>query len=272
MSTRIIFNGKEYRGVNDMPADVREAYERIVKTFDANQNGIPDVIEKLPELEKLQVSSTQTDQRIVVNGQTYRNVEEMPTEVRQLYEESMKSAQVGPEAVSKVTEKAIFVKKTGLGTAQRVETRIVLNGKEYRSVNEMPAVDRQAYEQLMGRIDANRNGIPDVLEKKGLFGVLTGGLKFDIKIQTTSTVSSPSAKPEPGAQGAVRPPADRWANLRPVDVEARPVEPAAVPPPPTAGKKPHPLAQGNPTLRIVVVVLTIILVALLGLLGYLWLK
>jgi hypothetical protein len=43
--------------------------------------------------------------------------------------------------------------------------QIYFNGKIYNSVEEMPANERQAYEQMMGMfIDKNGNGIPDFLE------------------------------------------------------------------------------------------------------------
>jgi len=45
--------------------------------------------------------------------------------------------------------------------------KITLNGQEYTSLDEMPADVRQQYEQAMAKIDADRNGVPDVLEDAG---------------------------------------------------------------------------------------------------------
>jgi hypothetical protein len=43
--------------------------------------------------------------------------------------------------------------------------QIYFNGKMYNDIAEMPATERQAYEQMMGMfIDKNGNGIPDFLE------------------------------------------------------------------------------------------------------------
>ena len=44
-------------------------------------------------------------------------------------------------------------------------TRIVVNGQEYASEKAMPAAVRQAYEQALAQLaDADRNGVPDLLE------------------------------------------------------------------------------------------------------------
>lgn len=44
-------------------------------------------------------------------------------------------------------------------------SRITFNGKTYNDINEMPANERQAFEQMSSMlVDANGNGIPDLLE------------------------------------------------------------------------------------------------------------
>lgn len=50
-----------------------------------------------------------------------------------------------------------------------VPTRIVFNGQEYSSPEEMPAEIRRAYEQAMSGVlaDADHNGIPDLFESGG---------------------------------------------------------------------------------------------------------
>ena len=47
-----------------------------------------------------------------------------------------------------------------------METKIIFNGKEYASSAAMPEEVRQAYQQAMAQFaDADRNGIPDILER-----------------------------------------------------------------------------------------------------------
>ena len=48
-----------------------------------------------------------------------------------------------------------------------METRIVINGREYRSVDEMPVDVRRQYERAMATLaDRDGNGVPDVFEGK----------------------------------------------------------------------------------------------------------
>jgi hypothetical protein len=90
---QIIFNGKSYNSLEEMPANEREAYESMFNIFkDANGNGIPDFLEG--DIAK-NVTTAFTN---VVNydGVAYNNLDELP-----------------PEAREKV--KAAFVKLNNLG-------------------------------------------------------------------------------------------------------------------------------------------------------------
>jgi hypothetical protein len=64
-------NGKEYGSVDEMPSDVRGAYEKAKGTF-----GI-------------------TTSEVVFNGQEYQGLEKMPRDVRQEYEKVMRAAETG---------------------------------------------------------------------------------------------------------------------------------------------------------------------------------
>lgn len=73
--------------------------------------------------------------------------------------------------------------------------RIVFNGQEYASTEAMPAGVRQAYEQAISLLkDADRNGIPDILE---------GGAPGNVVIRQSSitinghTLGSPKEMPAP---------------------------------------------------------------------------
>ena len=47
-----------------------------------------------------------------------------------------------------------------------METKIIFNGKEYANPEAMPEEVRQAYQQAMAQFaDADKNGIPDILER-----------------------------------------------------------------------------------------------------------
>ncbi len=111
MSTTINFNGKEYSSVDEMPADVRLAYQAVTQTFaDKNQDGVPDIFEGL---------GSPGTRRIVIN--------------------------------------------------QTKVSKIIYNGREYSSREEMPADERAEYDKAMGRLgaDENKNGVPDIFEIGG---------------------------------------------------------------------------------------------------------
>jgi hypothetical protein len=46
--------------------------------------------------------------------------------------------------------------------------KIIVDGKEYDGLESLPPEARARYEETMGKLDANRNGIPDFVE--GMFG------------------------------------------------------------------------------------------------------
>ena len=99
--------------------------------------------------------------KISFNGQEYDNPEAMPAEVRQLYQ--MMLSMLADKNQDGMPD--MFATGTGAG-AQTVfqKTQFVVDGKAYTSLDELPPEARQKYAQAVNRIDANRNGIPDLLE------------------------------------------------------------------------------------------------------------
>jgi hypothetical protein len=98
--------------------------------------------------------------KIIFNGKTYTNVESMPEEVRQSYQQALAQfADADKNGIPDILER---------GAAGNViaiqQSSISFNGREFKSAGEMPAVVRRLFEMAMGQADANRNGIPDVLE------------------------------------------------------------------------------------------------------------
>jgi hypothetical protein len=73
---KFIVNGKEYGSVEEMPGNIREAYEKTVVNKAGLENGnIPSI----------------TSGKIVFNGQEYASVDLMPADVHQMYETIMKT-------------------------------------------------------------------------------------------------------------------------------------------------------------------------------------
>lgn len=113
---------------------------------------------------------------IVIDGKTYKTVDEMPEDVRRNYESAMR--QLGdenrdgiPDALENLTN-LTDQDKNGMPDSMEgmisnvisATTKIFADGKEYNSLDELPPDIRAKYEQAMGTLDANRNGVPDFLE------------------------------------------------------------------------------------------------------------
>jgi hypothetical protein len=139
MSGRIVFNGKAYDSADEMPPDVREAYEKIMGVFaDKNQDGMPDVFEGL--------AGTRPNPNVQTNS-----------------------------------------------------TVIIYEGRQYASVDELPPEARLKYEQAMGKLDSNRNMIPDFLEGTSPISRMTqdsAGFAFDNPLRTPPQPASRTIEPE----------------------------------------------------------------------------
>lgn len=98
--------------------------------------------------------------KIIFNGKTYTSVESMPEEVRQAYQEAMAHfVDADKNGIPDILERGA---KGNVIAIQ--QSSISFNGREFKSVGEMPAVVRGVFEMAMGQADANKNGIPDALE------------------------------------------------------------------------------------------------------------
>ena len=92
MTTRIIFDGREYASPEDMPEDVLRAYRQALAALpDADGDGIPDALGG-------QAGGT-LHWSVTVNGRTYGGSDEVPTSVRRLCEEEADGASAGRRRV-----------------------------------------------------------------------------------------------------------------------------------------------------------------------------
>jgi hypothetical protein len=97
--TRITLNGRDYESPEAMPPDVRRAYEEILRLAgpalgDRDGDGVPDIVEGAVGADG--TTRVVVDDRIIVNGQSYRGAGEMPADVRRLYEKAMSGVRRGP--------------------------------------------------------------------------------------------------------------------------------------------------------------------------------
>ena len=115
---------------------------------------------------------------IVIDGKTYHSVEEMPADIRQKYEQAMRS--LGDANGNRIPDafetKNIFADKDQDGVPDVLENitaghaavssmKIIVDGKEFDGLENLPPEVRAKYEEAMGKLDANRNGIPDFAEE-----------------------------------------------------------------------------------------------------------
>lgn len=88
MGMKIIVNGREYDGVESMPPEVRSLYDGALRALGpagADKDG--DVAAG----GEGGMARAMVQSRIVINNQTFKSPDEMPAELRQFYEQAMKT-------------------------------------------------------------------------------------------------------------------------------------------------------------------------------------
>lgn len=76
----IIFNGKSYNSLEEMPPNEKDAYEQMMEIFvDANGNGVPDFLEGDIVQNVLRQYST----KVVVENKTIHGLGDLPPEMQQ---------------------------------------------------------------------------------------------------------------------------------------------------------------------------------------------
>ena len=114
---------------------------------------------------------------IVIDGKTYNSVDEMPEDVRKNYEQAMSGFKgINASNISGALDdvKNIFADKDNNGVPDVFENnqainisggmKYVVDGQVFNSINDLPPEARAKYEQAMGSMDKNQNGMPDFLE------------------------------------------------------------------------------------------------------------
>lgn len=100
---------------------------------------------------------------IVIDGKTYTSVNEMPPDVRSKYEQAMAGLKdENRDGLPDFVENAQPAVVTSL-------MKFIVDGKEYNGLDDLPPEARARYEQALGTLDKNRNGMPDFME--GMLGI-----------------------------------------------------------------------------------------------------
>ncbi len=150
----IIFNGKTYNKIEEMPPNEKQAYEQMMKIFvDANGNGIPDFLEG----DMVKNVMTAVTSNISVNGQMYGGMNELPDDVRAKIQ----------GALEKMTELGIVTKTT---SQMVMEVDSVQASKEPR-VQSRPFVSHETTSAIQE--DKGSNALPWLLAGLAVFVCLT---------------------------------------------------------------------------------------------------
>ena len=129
---------------------------------------------------------------IVIDGKTYKSVNEMPEDVRRNYESAMQSLDKNQNGMPDAFEGTASIS----GSIANVinATKIIVSGQTYEGVDQLPPEIRAKYEQALGAVDANKNGIPDFVE-----GMLGASNQTNTVATSFGTVSPPRSQPVPVA-------------------------------------------------------------------------
>jgi len=114
---------------------------------------------------------------IVIDGKTYKSVNEMPPDVRQKYEQAMSALRdedgnrvpdvfesMSPPADKDQDDMPDVFENMASNSVAASTMKIIVDGKEFSGIEDLPPEARARYEQAMNQLDANRNGVPDFLE------------------------------------------------------------------------------------------------------------
>src|SRR5574340_1396820 len=84
MSDQIIFNGKTYESIDDMPVKERKAYLAITRAFeDSNGNGVPDMFEGQA------AGLRSAPAKIFFNGRMVNSLDELSPQEQAEYQRAM---------------------------------------------------------------------------------------------------------------------------------------------------------------------------------------
>lgn len=128
---------------------------------------------------------------IVIDGKTYKSADEMPEDVRKSYENAMRNVDNNQNGTPDAFE---GLSSFQTATANVINSnKIIVNGQVFDSLDQLPPEIRAKYEQALGAMDANKNGIPDFVE--GMLG--TSNQTNPVATSFGTTAHSRPSKPKP---------------------------------------------------------------------------
>lgn len=148
---------------------------------------------------------------VVIDGKTYKSVDEMPPDIRAKYEEAMRGLDRDRNGMPDMWDRAnplddknqdgIPDAFEGLASFQGAtpqvmsSTKVLVNGQVYDGLDQLPPEIRAQYEQALGAMDKNRNGVPDFVE--GMFNLPAQTMNTASNSAPISIGTSRPASPKP---------------------------------------------------------------------------
>ncbi|MEP7134069.1 MAG: hypothetical protein ABI904_03965 [Chloroflexota bacterium] len=129
---------------------------------------------------------------IVIDGKTYKSVDEMPEDVRRNYENAMRNLDKNQNGMPDALEGMASIPDSITNVLNAA--KIIVNGQSYAGIDQLPPEIRAKYEQALGTMDANKNGIPDFVD-----GMLRTPNQTNAVATSFGTQSPPRSQPVPVA-------------------------------------------------------------------------
>jgi len=132
----------------------------------------------IPAMRQPEKGTGMNQRLIVIDGKTYKSVDEMPPDIRRLYEETMRNMDKNQNGVPDVFESAnpladknrdgipdIFNNMASMPSSYgsvASSTKIIVNGQEYDGPDQLPPEIRAKYQQVMEKFSNNPQAYPNL--------------------------------------------------------------------------------------------------------------
>jgi hypothetical protein len=119
VKTTIRVNGQDYGSVNDMPPEIRQAYEEALALMGGAKHG--GFLDKLGTGMRANVQMV-PNAKVVFNGQEYGGVEQMPANVRRMYQAVIAAVETGSTPATPETGAAVQAAPPNTGNSASFPT------------------------------------------------------------------------------------------------------------------------------------------------------
>lgn len=172
MAAKINFNGQEFDSVDDMPPQLKLAYQSLMTTFaDKDGNGMPDIFEGKGAAQIVNLGSLVSGlgaMKMIFDGKEYSSMQDLPPEAREKYQAALEKMKSNPHMSAYMAALA--------------------NGKTFSSIDQLPPELKDRYEAALEKMRANPN-------LSAFAAALQQDLHPSVQISTASPTEAISSNP-----------------------------------------------------------------------------